>query len=140
MAELAARAPDDFEDIDFEEALVADGTDRLMARRLVTFVPIAFGQVVLAGLGLQPGTEFTFRNESGRLCSRAFGTVGEYLAAESLISELARTPGFRALAARDSRVGAVNKALREGESLDSIKAGSLSSPALVADGADLGVF
>ena len=60
MAELAAQAPDDLEDIDLEEALVAEGTDRLMARRLVTFVPIAFGQVVLAGLGLQPGTTFTF--------------------------------------------------------------------------------
>ena len=40
MAELAAQAPDDLEDIDLEEALVAEGTDRLMARRLVTLFPL----------------------------------------------------------------------------------------------------
>jgi hypothetical protein len=138
MAEMAAQSPD-LEDLGFENALVAEGMDRLLARRLVTFVPIEFGAVVLARLGLQPGTEFMFRDESGLWRSKPLRTVPEYLAAESLISTLAGTPGFRALAVRDARVGAVNKALREGESLDDVMGGSLSPPALVADGADLGL-
>jgi len=138
MADLAARSPD-LQDIAFEDALVAEGIDRLVARRLVAFVPMAFGEVLVAGLGLQPGTEFMFRDESGRWRSKPLRTVPEYVAAESLISTLAGTPGFRVLAIRDSRVALVNKVLSEGESLDSVKSWRLTPPALVADGADLGI-
>ena len=125
LAKLAQAHPY-LDDEGLVEVLCRQGVNPLSARRLVAFVPIAFGRALLEPMGVivDPNFETHPHGPQGlvksprSVTSRPLASVPEYVAARSMATTLKRTPGFRQLAARGAEVNAAESAMRQGATAD----------------------
>lgn len=95
-------------------ALVDRGVDRRTARRLVVFVPMAMGRVLLDGLGITFADTYLV-SAADPITQYPLGEVDEFVTASTAAAE-GRLSGAQvsALALRSAEVAAVNKALEAG--------------------------
>lgn len=140
LARLAEAHPC-LDDQGLVEVLCQRGVNPLSARRLVAFVPIAFGRALLEPMGVIADPNFEnhrrgprWRARSSRsVTSRPLASVPEYVAARSMAPVLKRSPGFRQLAVRGAEVNAVESLMRQGSAARDVRL----TPVIVALGHQL---
>jgi hypothetical protein len=109
-------------------------SDAMTARRLIDFIPEAFGMVLLSHVGngkvVMP-TGFQARNKDEKWKSFPFSSepifVAAFTAAQTMFQNGPRV-AFEAIANRSSTVQALNNALHQGANLDGA---TFSGPALI---------
>jgi len=115
-----------------EQAVLRRGITARLADDCVAFGPLAWGRVVAESLGVEVSPVF-------RLVSRIDESEGDYPLAHELtyawargLIDLYRTPErnevFKLVAQRSAEVNAINNALNEGVSAESLRGGQLQPP------------
>ncbi len=105
------------EDGDLVEVLISTGLARDVSERLVAFLPIAFGRVVIAHLARVSFTTDYRIKETGKVLPLSGDPIfveALKLATESYHSGIVSREVFSAVALRSPELLAVNKALNEG--------------------------
>jgi hypothetical protein len=103
-------------------ALTALGLDRQSAQRLVVFVPLALGRVLLGGLGITFADTYLRATDPDPQARHRLADVPEFVAASAAAHRLPADQ-LSALALRSPEVDAVNKALHGGSRPDDLVLG-----------------
>lgn len=118
-------------DGDVESRVAALAEDKMVAQRLIDWIPEAFGIVLASHVGkIQLPTTFSARSRSGQWRNFEFSAepiFGEALKMATDMYHSGDRSVFGNIAQRSSTIDAVNRALDAGESIDGAK---LSGPAL----------
>jgi len=120
-------------DEQIETRLLAAGIERSVATGCVTFVPLAFGRVVVTGLGVSVADTFVehdlaTKSETEKPLAKQF----EYIWAKHVVDIYQRSPdyheAFKAIAIRSAELSAVSNALHGGCDLDSLGESTIAPP------------
>ena len=109
-----ASADEALEDGELANRLAGAGVDPKRAWRLVTFVPIAFGRVVLPEFGVETQPTYLIRRDDGTDLRRRLRDEPEYRAAADHVVDFRSLPGFKELASRSAEVNALSNLLNAG--------------------------
>ena len=129
---IAALGVESTSDDEIDSDIAAFAEDKMVARRLIDWIPEAFGIVLASHIGkINLPTTFSARSRGGKW--KTFEFKVEPIFAESLLIatdmyHLGDRSTFGNVAKRSSMIEVVNKALNAGESLDGA---TLSGPALI---------
>lgn len=105
----------DLDEFGVVEMLVGSGVDRGSANRLIVFVPIAFGRLVLEELGVRGNQMYRRRLDDGRVLGPfPLLEMTEFRVAVEHRDHLRGARGFRELAAWSAEVRAISNALEAG--------------------------
>src|SRR5262245_57217886 len=97
-------------------ALIGQGVRFDRAWRLVLFVPLAFGRLVIEQLNVNVQDTYLVRGRF-RTSKRNLRDVAEYRAAYDHLDDFSGHPGFKALALRSAEVKAASNFLNEGKDI-----------------------
>lgn len=99
------------------------GVIRSVAQRVIAFVPIAFGRVLLDGTGITLSDTYLVERD-GQMVERRFDDEDVYRTAYALAkSGQVTAPVFNVIARTSSEVDAANQALNAGAQLENLVAG-----------------
>ncbi len=114
-----------------EKQLVAAGCEWSMAQRIVLFVPLAFGRIVVEGLGVKAADTYIHHDLADGTeheCELKMDIVFTW--AKSVTGEYAGMPefkeAFRSIVVRSPEVGAINRALNGGVTQESLRESTLA--------------
>jgi len=112
-------------DIKIYSMLVIDGMDRLLAARLIEFLPMAYCRLILANEGVRFSDEFRRRLDGGGLSEeRRLSSEPLWKACNEFATNEARNgigaEQLLAIAGRSSELDAVNKLLNRGAKLHDV--------------------
>lgn len=123
---------DDLSDEGAVHSMCAIGLPLVLAEKLVVLVPLAFGSVLLAHMGITNlPTTFRIRSPEGDWVSLPLADEPYFSYALGVGVEMMHSGPrsvFEPVALRSPQVGAVNKALNDGLSIEEVKQGSLREP------------
>jgi len=117
---LDARAP--ISQSDAVDALIAAGIPAEIADRAYRFTQIAWGRVLLDGLGIGFAPDYMFLNPHGKVLET--GLLDDdpcYQAALKLAPTYRQAPAFRAIAPTSSEVNAINSMLNQGSKPENLQ-------------------
>lgn len=128
---IAILGVEGIQDEEIESRVAALAMDKMVARRLIDWIPEAFGIVLASHVGkVHLPTTFSARSRSGQWRTFEFKLKPIFGEAISIATDMYHSGDrsiFANIAIRSSTVGAVNRALNAGASIDGAK---LSGPAL----------
>lgn len=114
---IAILAQEDLSDDDIEERMAALASDPMLARRLIAWLPEAFGLVLISGMdGVDPPAAFSARDHRGRWREFAFDAEPLLPMALVLASEMFGAGprySFGRIAQRSAMVAAVSQVLQQ---------------------------
>jgi hypothetical protein len=146
----AFRAQPKLEESEMAVALERSGLDVALAKKLVEFVALAYGRVLLARMGIEPGDSYLRIGANGKpSLPRALLEEPVYSEALSVAWWEAQTAleetgteqakeGFLAIARRSAEVTTVNEALEQGRDLNEIRRDTFPAPMLPWPESDTG--
>ena len=130
--DLVREAPN-LTDDQIEASLLTSGTEQSVATGCVTFVPLAFGRVVVTHLGVNVSDTFVeydlaTKSETEKPLAEQF----EYIWAKNVVDIYQRSPdyneAFKAIAIRSAELSAVNNALNGDCDPDSLRESTIAPP------------
>ena len=116
---LAAGQDDD----DIVHSLTASGVAAPLAERVIAFVPLAFGRVLLSGLGIRFSDDYLLPKADGTMVTLPLKGQPVYTAARANALWMKTGQDFGPVAMRSSEFSAVNNALNAGSQPDGLVAG-----------------
>lgn len=136
-SDLVARAiaiigADDISDSGIESGVLALAQDKMLARRLIDWIPEAFGMILIGHMAhVHLPTTFSARTKRGKWISFEFGLEPIFPIALGMAAGMYHSGPcntFTAIVVRSCVLAVVNKALSQGADLEGAK---LSGPALI---------
>ena len=98
-------------------ALHRHGVETRRARRLVVFVPMAFGRDLASRMHVRTRLDVSIRRADGSWVTRPLQAFPEFRVAEELTQQLGRDD-YSALARRSAEVAVISKALDDGSGVE----------------------
>jgi hypothetical protein len=137
LTKISELAVSSLSDEEYESGVIQLVGDLAMARRIIDWLPEAFGLILISHMGdIKLPKTFRVRNRAGEWVEIPFSKepiFADALEFASLTYHNGPKHIFKKLAVCSSVVDAVNKALNAGESLDSAKLGPITMMDLFAE-------